>query len=274
MITFFIDKIAIVWYYSLNGEENMTQENRDVLYNKQAHELNKKDANYIDKLMLKKDNNFFIKETFIVPPLAFILVPILMSLIGFFSLNLVTLTIMGVVGTLMGGILGGALSLKNISLKSLGLTRKEWKELKKSGRLKELEQILKEYDKSLKSDLDNIYEREEEISSEIQLKEEEKQSLISEPVDLYAEKRAITSEEQTSKYTQEYVADLLKSEENLLMRRLNQLKQEQKMLQENADNKIITESGKRAEQSIDYMQQALKNCQEFNEEFKGETFDN
>ena len=36
-----IDKLLKVCYYLANGESTMTQETRDVLYNKQAHELNK-----------------------------------------------------------------------------------------------------------------------------------------------------------------------------------------------------------------------------------------
>ena len=252
----------------------MTQETRDVLYNKQAHELNKNDIKLINTLINKNDSAITAKVLSVFGSFAGLTASLFLEFLFQGPINLVSAISCTGIGLLVGGVYGSFPCFVLPSLKFLGLTREDWKELKKSGRIKELKQIVKLYEQSDKSYLDDLAEREEEISSEIQLKEEEKQSLINELVDLYAEKRAITDEEKTPKYTQEYVAELLKSEENLLMRRLNQLKQEQEMLKENADNKTIIKSGKRAEQSIDYMKQALKNCQEFNEEFKGETFDN
>ena len=153
----------------------MTQETRDVLYNKQVDELNKQDVKYIDKLICKDGNDFFIKETLILTPAIFFIMPLILGLCGLI-INPVVLGILTATGFIIGGLLGGTLNVKNYSLKELGLTRKDWKALKKSGRLKELKQIVKEYDKSLKSELDNLYEREAKITAEINEKEEEKQA--------------------------------------------------------------------------------------------------
>ena len=132
----------------------------------------------------------------------------------------------------------------------------------------------KTVEQSNKSYLDDLAEREVEIKEEISKNETKKTNLLSELELIKEREKEITGEENTPKYTQKYVADLLKSEENLLMRRLEMLKKEQSTLQESSDSKVLNETGKKSEQNIDYMQQALKNCQEFNEEFKGETFDN
>ncbi len=251
----------------------MTQETRNVLYNKQAHELNKDEVDYIYSLLRKKRAKFNFWFISIMAPFMGLIVPLALAypLATSFIQYLPVTTILG---ASTGLLLGGMIYTMEPSLKSLGLTRKEWKELKKSRRLKDLDKLVKLYEQSNKSYLDDLVEREVEIKEEISENETKKTNLLSELELIKEREKENTGEEQTSKYTQEYVAELLKSEENLLMRRLNQLKQEQEMLQENADNKTITESGKRAEQSIDYMKQALKNCQEFNEEFKGETFDN
>ena len=88
------------------------------------------------------------------------------------------------------------------------------------------------------------------------------------------EESAVIGEEQPQKYTQEEVAEMLKIEESLLMRRLERVKETQAMLQEKTDIKTLTEAGKRSEKSIDFMQEALNACHEFNKEFKGETFNN
>ena len=137
----------------------MTQETRDIIYNKKA-ELNKKDIDYINKLIIKDDNNFLIKETFIVTPLAFFSLPLIFGLLGLIILNPAILCVMLVTGFVVGGLLASAMSVRNKSLRELGLTRKDWKELKKSGRLKELKQVVKEYNQSKKSVLD-VYEKRE-----------------------------------------------------------------------------------------------------------------
>lgn len=241
----------------------MTQETRDILYNKQAHELNIDEVEYINLLLKKKwaRSNFLFSAVF--GTLAGFLLPLILSPLLIVDLNSI-LPIITIMGGVTGGLLGGMVYSMAPSLKFLGLTRKEWKELKKSGRLKELKQIVKLYEQSDKSYLDDLAEREEEISSEIQLKEEEKQSLINELVDLYAEKRAITGEEQLKKYTQEKVAEMLEIERNLLLKCLERNKKEQELLQENADSKTLSKAGKRSEKSIEDIQKSFISYQELN----------
>lgn len=255
----------------------MTQEIRDVIYNKTAEQLNKDDVNYIYSLLKKKSAGFNFWFAAIVSPLMGVLVPLALYLP--LSLNTVAtyfevLPVTTILGTSTGLLLGGMVHSMAPSLKSLGLTRKEWKELKKSGRSKELDKLVKMYEKSDKSYIDNLNERKDEINEELKKTENHKQNLISQFEKIKEEEKAIIGEEQPQKYTQEEVAEMLKIEESLLMRRLEMLKKEQSTLQESSDSKVINEIGKKSEQNIDYMQQALKNCQEFNKDFKGATFDN
>lgn len=252
----------------------MTQEIRDVIYNKTAEQLNKDEVDYIYSLLKKKSAGFTFWFAAIVSPLMGILVPLVLNLpLGTTATYFDALPVTTILGTFAGLLLGGMVHSMAPSLKSLGLTRKEWKELKKSGRLKELDKLVKLYEQSDKSYLDNLTEREVEIKEEISENETKKTNLLAELELIKQREKEITGEENTPKYTQKYVAELLKSEENLLMRRLEMLKKEQSTLQENSSI-VLNETGKKSEQNIDYMKQALKNCQEFNKEFKGETFDN
>lgn len=215
----------------------MTQEKRDILYNKNVGDLTDYDVKFIKKLIVRQSNEVFVKEALIVPPIAFVTLPLIMNAFGLIYFNSTISLLMGIAGILVSGTLAAGMSMVGFTLRSLGLTRKDWKELKKSGRLKELIHIVEEYDKSLKSDLDNLYEREEEITAEINLKEEEKQSLIDELVELYAEKKAIIAE----KYTQEKVSQMLAYEANLLVRTAERIQQSKQMIidmDENSSNEV------------------------------------
>ncbi len=247
----------------------MTQETRNVLYNKKPEELNKDEVDYINSLLRKKSARFNFWFISIIAPVMGLLVPLALAY------PLATyLPVTTILGASTGLLLGAMIYTMEPSLKSLGLTRKEWKELKRSGRLKELDKLVKLYEQSDKSYIDNLTEREVSINEELKKTENHKQNLISQLEKIKEEEQTIIGEEQPHKYTQEKVAEMLEIEQNLLLKCLERVKKEQEMLQENTDSKTITESGKRAEQSIDYMQEALKACQEFNKEFKDETFDN
>ena len=158
----------------------MTQEIRDVLYNKQAHELHKNEVDYIYSLLKKKFARFNFWFTAIVSPLMGVLVPLTL----YFPLSTTAtyfevLPVTTILGTFTGLILGGMICSMSPSLKSLGLTRKEWKELKKSGRLKELDKLVKLYEQSDKSYIDDLTERKDEINKELEQTENHKQNLLS-----------------------------------------------------------------------------------------------
>ena len=61
----------------------------------------------------------------------------------------------------------------------------------------------------------------------------------------------------TPTYTEEEVAEMLKIEENLLMRRLEMLKKEQFALQESTNSKVLNET-KKSEQNIDIWNKHFK----------------
>lgn len=249
------------------------QEIRDTIYNKKAKELNKDEVDFINQLINKKLTGMNFWYVSIFGTLAGLLIPSLLSSSLLVGLQDVLPVTMGV-GGFLGFSLGTMFYMTAPTLKNLGLTRKDWKELKKSGRLKELKQIVKEYNSSLKADLDDLYEREEEITAEIHEKETEKQALIEEFIALQETKhQKYQSTEKTSHYTQEQVEEMLKAEESLLLKCLERNKQTQAMINKETDEKTLNEVGKSI-QSKDYLVQALDNCKEFNEELDRETFDN
>ena len=75
------------------------------------------------------------------------------------------------------------------------------------------------------------------------------------------------------RYDQKYVAEMLKSEENLLLRCLERNKQMQQIIDEETDEDVINEIGYSIK-NRDYLTEALEACKQFNQEFDGETIDN
>lgn len=253
----------------------MTQETRDIIYNKKAEELNKDEVGYINILLNKKwaKTNFWFLSIF--GTLAGFLLPLILSPLLIVELNVIAPFITGM-GAFIGITLGGMFYSTTPSLKGLGLTRKDWKELKKSKRLKELKQVVKEYNQSLKADLDILNEQEAEISDEIKVKEEEMQSLLSELAEVHSLKKQKQniSTDKISHYTQEQMVEMLEIEKNLLLKCLERNKKQQEMLGENADADTLNEVGESAENRGDYLTKALEACKQFNQEFEGETIDN
>lgn len=251
----------------------MTQETRDIIYNKKAEELNKEEIGYINQLSYKKTAGFNFKLIAIFGPIVGFALPAILAwpVTAEWSMFLPFMT---GIGGFLGLSLGTMFYMTAPTLKSLGLTIKDWKELKKSGRLKELKQIVKEYNSSLKADLDDLYEREEEITAEIHEKEAEKQALIDELTEIHEIKQQKSnSTTKTPYYTQEQVAEMLKVEENLLLKCLERVKQTQTMINEDTDEKTLNEVGDSIK-NRDYLAQALENCKQFNEELDRDTFDN
>ena len=250
----------------------MTQETRDILYNKQAQELNKNDAKYIDKLISKNVNDCIIKRTIILAPVLFFIVPFIFGVLDLIFINPILLSVYGATGAIVGGLLAGAMNTSNYSLKSLGLTREDWKELKKSGRLKELKQIVKEYNQSKKSSFDNLMELEIDVQTQLDLNEKVRQNLHSELREIKEKEQRLNVK--TTHYTQEQVAEMLEIEKSLLLKCLERNKKQQEILDKNADTEILNEVGESAKNSNDYLKQALEACKQFNQEFDGETIDN
>lgn len=187
----------------------MTQEKRDIIYNKTANELSKEEAEYIQELINKKYKkmaciNFW--SCALVGPIAGCLIPLLVlanPITEYFTIAPIT-TIVGMFsGLLLGGI--GYSWSSPITLKSLGLTRNDWKELKKSGRLKELKNLIEEYNKI-------------EVSIE--------------------SNNAIESE---SRATDAQVEEMLAYEANLLVRTAERIQQSKQMIidmDENSSNEV------------------------------------
>ena len=240
----------------------MTQETRDIIYNKKAEELNKDEVAFLNQLISKKwaGVNFWCISVFGI--LAGMLIPSIFSSSLIVALQDV-LPVMTVIGGFLGLSMGTMFYMQAPTLKSLGLTCKDWKELKKSGRLKELKKVVKSYDASLKSELDNLYEQEAEIVAQIKTKQEEKENLISELVEVRKVKEQLTGTPRH--YTQEEVEEMLKAEESLLIRAMERVKQTQEMLNAETDETTLDEMGNSIKNK-DYLAKALEDCKDLNKE--------
>ena len=86
----------------------------------------------------------------------------------------------------------------NINYKELGLTKKEFKEIVKSKRLKAIKEMVKEYEKTLKSDLDFLNTKEDELIEEIKKVEEERKNLLQRMTNESSTKVKKTEEKQAS----------------------------------------------------------------------------
>lgn len=121
----------------------MTKDLLETLYSKKTQDFSKNDVKYIDKLLNNQFNDSRIKFCLIPVP---IVSGVLCGVLSLMGLSLGISLGAGVLVGILGGLVSvGNIKLENYSLKDLGLTKKEWKELKKSGRLKELENMVEEY---------------------------------------------------------------------------------------------------------------------------------
>ena len=114
-----------------------------LLYKKTKNELSLEDIKYLNAICVKNKSIYMTKLSLLLTPAIFIFCPLILSLFGMFPANLTSFAIMASAGVIIGGSLSISFKAVDVSLKNLGLTKKEWKELKKSGRIKELRKSLK-----------------------------------------------------------------------------------------------------------------------------------
>lgn len=142
----------------------MTNETRELLYNKTADQITQRERDYLNDIDIKDYKNFMVKGTGYsilgACLLANIFLPILTG-----TFQLLPLLFSTIVGGLFGFMLCGALYLSAPSLKMLGLTRKEWKELKKTKRIKKINEIVNEFDFNRRLEMHKTNERLDEIIS-------------------------------------------------------------------------------------------------------------
>ena len=114
----------------------MTANLLDTIYTKKVEDFSKEELDYIKKLLINNKSESLKRFMYFGLPVSTTVVG---GLIGF----LVGAPIIGVV---LGFFSGGVISLRcaneasfsHYPLEELGITKQEWQELKKSGRLKEL----------------------------------------------------------------------------------------------------------------------------------------
>ncbi|MFQ6752701.1 MAG: hypothetical protein ACLRFL_04000, partial [Clostridia bacterium] len=123
----------------------MTNETRELLYNKTADQITQRERDYLDSIIIKNNITFHAKGIFFSSLFAVLSGNILITAIAktFLLFESLFTTFLGLA---FGLVFGGALYLSAPSLKRLGLTRKEWKELKKSKRIKKINEIVNEFD--------------------------------------------------------------------------------------------------------------------------------
>lgn len=159
----------------------MKKETYDTLYNKEAKDLTKSDAKVLNQLLIKKSEESTSMICFLGLPIATGLLGLFIFLSSGGAAPLwVFMTIALGVGIPFGGLFGLAFVLGASSiLKNLGISKKEWKELKKSGRLKELYKILKTYQNKDFSKEDYLNNAKLNYEEQLEKVEEEKQNLLS-----------------------------------------------------------------------------------------------
>ncbi|MBR2969864.1 MAG: hypothetical protein IKC49_02290 [Clostridia bacterium] len=142
----------------------MTNETRELLYNKTAGEITTKERDYLDKIVIRNNITFQGKGIFLSALSAIILGNIGIAIVAKTFLLLSSL-FATCIGLAFGLVMGGALYLSAPSLKRLGLTRKEWKELKKSKRIKKINEIVNEFNYNRRLEMHKTNDRLDEIVS-------------------------------------------------------------------------------------------------------------
>ncbi len=142
----------------------MTNETRELLYNKTADQITQRERDYLNDIDIKDYKNFLTKGTGFSIIGAWIFSSIFI-LVATGTFQLLPLLFSSIIGGLFAFMLCGALYLSAPSLKRLGLTRKEWKELKKSKRIKKINEIVNEFDYNRRLEMHKTNERLDEIIS-------------------------------------------------------------------------------------------------------------
>lgn len=249
----------------------MTQETRDILYNKTAEELNINDVNYCYKIIEKRNVSWLIKFFLISGPLLSLVAPFATLGYNMAIINLGLLLTSCGAGLGFGVMVALILQFRNCSLKSLGLTKAEWKELKQSGQIKEIISKLYQYNRSDKVVLDKIVEEKESINKEIELNNLKQQKLQADLYDLEQKEIQITGKKPVT-YTQEQVAEMLEIEQNLLLKCIERNKKQQVLINEETDEKTLHEVGDSVK-NRDYLTKALEDYKQFNKYLDRATFD-
>ncbi len=161
----------------------MNNYQQDLIYNKKPYEYSKEDVKYLRRLLHRDYCNYMMKYVALTIPIADVAV----SLLAIFAFG-IPLNVMAVLGVFLGVTLTPLFMLMCIngrpSLKELGLTRAEYKELKKSKKIKELTKNVEKYEKSDYAALNDTIEEYEQYNKRINELEKAKQKLLEEQAEV------------------------------------------------------------------------------------------
>lgn len=167
----------------------MNKKNYNTLYNKTEEELTFKDKVYISRVVKMPKLKLKLLTVSIIVPL---IIGILFSFMAFFGD--VIGKVFAIVFTTTAAVASTSAYLEEVKrrFKGLNLTRKDLKELKKSGRLEQLKEIVQDFDLSSFSKIRHIdeevtrYKNEKaEIQHYIDKSETEKKNLIQKLIEKY-----------------------------------------------------------------------------------------
>ena len=167
----------------------MNKKNYNKLYNKTAEDLTFKDKVYISRVVKMPKLKLKLLTVSLIAPL---IIGILFSFMAFFG-DIIG-KVFAIVFTTTAAVASTSAYLEEVKrrLKGLNLTRKDVKELKKSGRLEQLKEIVQDFDLSSFSKIRHIdeeiahYENEkEEIQHYIDKSETEKKNLNQKLIEKY-----------------------------------------------------------------------------------------
>ncbi len=236
----------------------MTKENRELLYNKTADQITQTERNYLNRIAVKDNLTFQAKGIGLSAISAGILANILLPIItGGFQAFLLALTSVTVV--LFTVAMSGALFLSAPSLKMLGLTRKEWKELKKTKRIKKISEIVNEFDFNRRLEMHKTNARLDEIITE----------------NSYRPINAEANIDNTEQVQEDKLSSIIKltdklsdDEKSTLITKLINERDTTAQV-ENVDDRV-----EETPREKDYLASALEACLEFNDKLDRDTFDN
>ena len=156
----------------------MKKETENLLYNKQFYEFNSNDCKYLKKLIYKYYNTYDANELLFLGPIMFLLAPLMVYGFNFVVTHPLLFAFFGFVGLTTGAGVFTVVKKDIASLKELGLTRKEWRALKKTNKIEELEAMLDKYlttEKALIKEMNEKTKNNEHIITRINNKTEEKE---------------------------------------------------------------------------------------------------
>ena len=139
---------------------------KEILNNKSVENLTQEEIEFLRKVVRKANG---ITSNKFVSVFSMTLSTLSGLLLGIGTSNVLIAVIMMLGGVGASWLVYSTDPNNYIKLKDLNITKKEWKELEKSGRLKELKQMMKEFEKTPNAELMNLEKEEEKWVTELTL---------------------------------------------------------------------------------------------------------